>query len=48
MVLELTLIVPLAALAMLINQAGRRDPQRRARQEAAWRAQIIAAGFREP
>lgn len=41
---EAVFVFPLVGLALLSARAARRDPDRRARQEAAWRDMIRAAG----
>ncbi len=44
MLSEAVFVFPLVGLALLSARAARRDPDRRARQEAVWRDMIRAAG----
>ncbi len=47
MTFELTIIVPLIGVAAMLTGVRRRDPERRQRQEAAWRELIRTAGLPE-
>lgn len=42
--METVFVMPLIGLAVFSARASRRDPDRRARQEAIWRDMIRAAG----
>ena len=44
MTMELALVAPLIGLAAMLTHVTRRDPGRRARQEAAWRTLICESG----
>ncbi|WBH16729.1 hypothetical protein [Sphingomonas radiodurans] len=45
MEVQLAIVAPLIGLAAMLSVASRRDPARRARQEAAWREMILTAGL---